>query len=67
MTKTLPLLLAAASVAAAPVAAAANARVAAPVEGENSLAGNGNLFFLAAIAVVALAVVLLPEDQPASP
>lgn len=51
----------------APIAASAVTREAAPVEGENDLAGQGTLFFLAGIAVVALAVVLLPEDQPASP
>lgn len=67
MTKTFPLLFAAASVAIAPVAATAASRAAAPVERENGISGSGNLFFLAAIAVVAAAVVLLPEDQPASP
>lgn len=51
----------------APIAAAAVTREAAPVSDENGLAGQGTLFFLAGIAVVALAVVLLPEDQPASP
>ena len=43
------------------------AREAAPVTDENGLAGQGTIFFLAGIAIVALAVVLLPEDQPASP
>lgn len=51
----------------APIAASAVTRKAAPVSDENGLAGQGTLFFLAGIAVVALAVVLLPEDQPASP
>ena len=51
----------------APMAASAVTRKAAPVSDENGLAGQGTLFFLAGIAVVALAVVLLPEDQPASP
>lgn len=50
-----------------PIAASAVTRKAAPVSEENGLAGQGTLFFLAGIAVVALAVVLLPEDQPASP
>lgn len=51
----------------APFAAAAVTREAAPVSGQNTLAGQGTLFFLAGIAFVALAVVLLPEDEPASP
>lgn len=51
----------------APIAASAVSRQAAPITDENALAGQGTLFFLAGIAVVALAVVLLPEDQPASP
>lgn len=51
----------------APIAASAGTREAAPVSDENGLAGQGTLFFLAGIAVIALAVVLLPEDQPASP
>lgn len=53
--------------ASAPMAASAVMREAAPIADENELAGQGTLFFLAGIAVVALAVVLLPEDQPASP
>lgn len=53
--------------ASAPIAASAVTREAAPVSGENGLAGQGTMFFLAGIAIVALAVVLLPEDQPASP
>jgi hypothetical protein len=51
----------------APIAASAVTRDVAPVADENGLAGQGTLFFLAGIAIVALAVVLLPEDQPASP
>lgn len=51
----------------APIAASAVTREAAPVSDENGLAGQGTIFFLAGIAVVALAVILLPEDQPASP
>ena len=43
------------------------AREAAPVSGENGLQGQGTVFFLAGIAIIALAVVLLPEDRPASP
>ena len=53
--------------AVAPIAANAAQRVSAPVTGENALKGQGTLFFLAGIAAVALAIVLLPEDQPASP
>lgn len=66
MTRKIALLAAAAGLAAAPVGASL-AREAAPVSGENALAGQSTLFFLAGIAVIALAVVLLPEDQPASP
>lgn len=51
----------------APIAASAVTRKAAPVSDENGLAGQGTLFFLSGIAVVALAIVLLPEDDPASP
>lgn len=51
----------------APIAASAVARETAPVSDENSLSGQGTVFFLAGIAIVALAVVFLPEDQPASP
>lgn len=50
-----------------PIAAVGATRLAAPVSGESALAGQGTLFFLGAIALVALAVVLLPEDRPASP
>lgn len=53
--------------AAVPIAASAVTRPAAPTTDENALSGQGTLFFLAGIAIVALAVVLLPEDQPASP
>ena len=52
---------------AAPVAAEAVTRESKPLSGQNGLAGQGTIFFLAGIAVVALAIVLLPEDQPASP
>lgn len=57
---------AAAGLAMAP-AATSLAREAAPVADANELAGQSTMFFLAGIAIVALAVVLLPEDQPASP
>ena len=57
----------AATVAAAPIAAGAVSRPAAPIQGESTLGGQGTIYFLAGIAFVALAVVLLPEDQPASP
>jgi hypothetical protein len=55
-----------AGLVATPVAASL-AREAAPVAGENELGGESTLYFLAGIAVIALAVVFLPEDQPASP
>lgn len=58
--------LAAAGLIAAPVGASV-AREAAPVAKANALAGQGTVFFLAGIAIVALAVIFLPEDQPASP
>lgn len=66
MIRKIALTGAAVGLAAAPLGASF-AREAAPVEGENGLGGQSTLFFLAGIAVVALAVVLLPEDQPASP
>lgn len=66
MARTIALATAAAGLAAAPLGATL-AREAAPVSGENGLAGQSTLFFLAGIAVIALAVVFLPEDQPASP
>lgn len=61
-------ILAAAAVglAVAPVGASL-AREAAPIEGKNTLGGESTVFFLAGIAVIALAVIFLPEDQPASP
>ncbi|WP_133364823.1 hypothetical protein [Qipengyuania sediminis] len=58
---------AAAALAATPIAAEGLVRQSAPVDGEQALAGQGTLFFLAGMALIALAVVLLPEDQPASP
>lgn len=61
------LFVGAAALAAAPIAAAPVTREAAPIAQEQGLAGQGTLFFLAGIALLALAVVLLPEDQPASP
>lgn len=67
MTGRLALCAAAFGLAMSPIAAGAAIRASQPVAGENELAGQGTLFFLAGIAVVALAVVLLPEDQPASP
>lgn len=66
MTRKFALLAAAAGLAAAPVGAAL-AREVAPVSDENGLAGQSTVFFLAGIAIIALAVVFLPEDQPASP
>ena len=67
MVRKLALTTALLAVASVPIAASAVTREAAPVSDENGLAGQGTLFFLAGIAIVALAVVLLPEDQPASP
>ena len=58
---------AALGLATTPIAAAAVSRENAPVDRENGLGGQGTLFMLGVIAVVALAVVLLPEDEPASP
>ena len=66
MTRKIALLAAAAGLAAAPVGASL-ARDAAPVADENELAGQSTVFFLAGISIIALAVVFLPEDQPASP
>lgn len=57
---------AALAVAALPIGATL-AREVAPISDENGLAGQGTIFFLAGIAVIALAIVFLPEDQPASP
>lgn len=58
---------AALATAAVPVAASAVIRPAAPVRGESELVGQGTLFVLGVVAAIALAVVVLPEDQPASP
>lgn len=66
MTRKIALTAAAFGLAAAPVGASL-AREAAPVSGESGLGGQGTVFFLAGIALIALAVVFLPEDQPASP
>ncbi len=66
MFRKITLAAAIAGLALAP-ASASLAREAAPVEGGSSLGGESTIFFLAGLAVIALAVVLLPEDQPASP
>lgn len=66
MTRKIALFTAAAGLVTAPVGASL-ARESAPVSGQNALAGQSTLFFLAGIAIIALAVVFLPEDQPASP
>lgn len=66
MVRKIALAFATVGFAAAPLGASL-AREAAPVAGENELKGQGTLFFLAGIAVIALAVVFLPEDRPASP
>jgi hypothetical protein len=69
MTGKLALGAAALALAASPLAARAGSRMAAPVEDANGLQGQGTPFFLAGIALIALAVVFLPEDgdEPASP
>lgn len=67
MIRKTALAAAAIGLAAAPFAASAVVRSAAPVAGESELAGQGTLFFLGGIAFVALAVLLLPQDKPASP
>lgn len=66
MTRKIALAIAAVALASAPVGASL-ARETAPVAGENEMAGQGTLFFLAGIALIALAVIFLPEDRPASP
>lgn len=66
MVRKIFLAAAAVGLAAAPVGASL-ARETAPVEGESRLAGQSTMFFLAGIAITALAVVFLPEDQPTSP
>lgn len=68
MTRKLALAAALLGTVSAPIAASAVTRDAEPASGANGLGGGqSTLFFLAGIAVVALAVVLLPEDQPTSP
>lgn len=66
MTRRIALGAATAALVAAPVGGSL-AREAAPVRGQNQLVGQETAFFLAGIAIIALAIVLLPEDQPASP
>lgn len=67
MTVRFALASAALAMAAAPIAASAVTRSVAPVSDGSEMGGQGTMFFLAGIAVVALAIVLLPEDEPASP
>lgn len=67
MFRRTALLTASAAMVLGATSVAAATRQHAPVDGSNALAGQGTVFFLAGIAVIALAVVLLPEDQPASP
>lgn len=62
-----PKLIAIATALGLATTASAAQRAAAPVQGESALQGQGTPFFLAGIAAVVLAIVLLPEDQPASP
>ena len=67
MLKSLIVAPAAIGLVVAPITANATQRATAPVADENGLSGQGTIFFLAGIAAIALAVVLLPEDQPSSP
>ena len=70
MFRKLALIGSAFALASLPVAGtlAAQERASAPVQHANGLKGQNTVVFLAAIAVVALAVVLLPEGNknPAS-
>ena len=66
MVRRIVLAAAIAGLVATPVVAG-GLRKSQPTTGEGGLKGQGTVFFLAAIAVTALAVVLLPEDEPASP
>ena len=66
MIRKIALTAAAAGLAVAPLAASL-AREATPIEGQNELGGESTLYFLGGIAVIALAVIFLPEDRPASP
>lgn len=69
MIRNLALTAAAFALAGTPLAAQAALRAAAPAKDANGLRGQGTPFFLAGIAIIALAVVFLPEDndEPASP
>lgn len=66
MIRNFALATAAAALVSVPIGASAVERAVAPIEGEARLNGDGTLFLVATIAVVAAAVVLLP-DEPASP
>ena len=66
MIRKFALAAAAAGLAVAPFGASL-ARESAPVAGKNDMGGESTLYFLAGIVAIALAVVFLPEDQPASP
>ncbi|NVD45480.1 hypothetical protein [Qipengyuania atrilutea] len=56
--------LVAAGMIATPIAAKESLdRASAPIERENGLSGESNLFFLAGIAAVAASIVLLSEDD----
>lgn len=58
----------AAALLATPVIASADTRSSAPVEGASELAGQATILFIAGIAAVAAAIVLLSEDDdPVSP
>lgn len=59
---------AALGLAMAPVAAAGASRASQPISESSELASGANILFLAGIAVVAAAIVLLPQedDEPVS-
>lgn len=71
MVRNLAFIGVALALASAPVAGslAAQSRASAPIEGASGLKGQSTTVFLAGIAAVVLAVVLLPDTNknPASP
>ncbi|UVI40450.1 hypothetical protein [Qipengyuania spongiae] len=67
-SRRLVLPMAALTLVATPLGAQIASREAAPVEGANRIGGESSLVFIAGIAVVAAAIVLLSEDDdPVSP
>ena len=59
-------LVAAAAIAASPLAAQAGQRDNAPVEGESELAGSG-IWVLAGIVALGIGIAALTNDDPVSP